>query len=327
MVQGNYIGTDVTGTSALGNSTNGVDVAGGLTNTIGGTVAAARNVISGNKFSGVFLHDNAAGNLVQGNYIGTNLKGTTALGNTLDGIQLENAPNNVIGGSTAGMGNVISGNRRHGISLVDEDAKGNLVQGNSIGTDVTGTAGLGNMFDGINCMNAPNNVIGGSTPGTGNVIAFNGGNGVTVGTSLSDTSVGDAIRGNAIFSNTKLGIDLGNNGVTLNTPSGPHTGPNNLQNFPVLTSAVSSLGKTTIGGTLNSTPNTTFTLEFFASPTADPTGYGEGKTFLGLTTVTTDAKGNASFSVTFAVPSGYAIAATATDPRNNTSEFSRSRVV
>jgi len=114
--------------------------------------------------------------------------------------------------------------------------------------------------------------------------------------------------------------------VTANDDGDGDSGPNNLQNFPVLTSA--TIGSTTIEGTLNSTPDTEFRLEFFANSTCDPSGHGEGERFLGSTTVMTDGDGDASFSVTFpeTVP-GEFITATATDPDNNTSEFSQCLLV
>src|SRR6266851_6679952 len=112
--------------------------------------------------------------------------------------------------------------------------------------------------------------------GAGNVIAFNKLNGVTLPNEVATSIFGinDPMLSNSIFSNAALGIDLGNDGVTLNTPGGPHTGPNNLQNYPVLRPYVAA-GK--VVGTLNSTSNTTFRLEFFASPTWDPSGHGQGK--------------------------------------------------
>ena len=139
------------------------------------------------------------------------------------------------------------------------------------------------------------------------------------------TPAGDAILSNSIHDNAGLGIDLGDDGVTPNTPGGPHQGTNHLQNYPVLTAADSSATSTTILGTLNSTPNSTFTLQFFANPAADPSGYGQGQTYLGqLTGVKTDASGNASF--TFVAPvavAGEFLSATATDPDGNTSEFAK----
>jgi parallel beta-helix repeat protein len=160
----------------------------------------------------------------------------------------------------------------------------------------------------------------------GNAIARNGGTGVEV---LSGT--GKAILANAITANGRLGIDLGGDGVTPNDPGDPDVGPNRLQNFPVLTSVISTGSSTTIQGTLDSTPNTTFHLEFFANDAADPSGFGQGQVFLdaATTTVTTDAGGLASFSRT--IPQGLAtsqfVTATATDPEGSTSEFSAAAAV
>ena len=130
--------------------------------------------------------------------------------------------------------------------------------------------------------------------------------------------------GNSIFSNMGLGIDLGDDGVTLNNSLG-HSGPNNYQNFPVLTSVTTGPSGTTIVGSLSSSANTTYTIQFFANAVADPSGYGEGKTYLGQTSVTTNGSGNASFSaVVKAAPNGQSIfSATATDSAGNTSEFSK----
>ena len=149
---------------------------------------------------------------------------------------------------------------------------------------------------------------------------------MNVGNNPTDTSINNAILANSIVSNAGLGIDLGNDGVTLDTSGGPHTGPDHLQNFPVLTSAVVVGGTTTIAGTLNSTPLTNFIIQFFANAAADPSGFGEGQQYLGQTKVTSDGSGNARFSVTLSTPPlvGQFFTATATDdPAGNTSEFSQ----
>ena len=179
--------------------------------------------------------------------------------------------------------------------------------------------------------------------GAGNIIAFNDSDGVLV-----DSSIGNAILGNSIFSNTGtasgssgLGIDLVSAelgvGVTANDPGdgdppGESAG-NNYQNFPILSSAVSIGGSTTIQGTFNSTPSTNnFRLEFFSNSScndAAPLDYGEGKTYLGFTTVNTNASGDAGVNIVFPVTiaDGWFITATATDPANNTSEFSQCQPV
>jgi hypothetical protein len=136
----------------------------------------------------------------------------------------------------------------------------------------------------------------------------------------------NSMRSNAIFSNALLGIDLGGDGVTPNDPGDSDFGFNNFQNFPMITSVTGDSSQTTITGTLNSTPNTNFTINFYSNSSCDPSGYGEGAQQFGLTAiqVPTDASGNVIFIATLAVPfpTGRVITATATDPTGNTSEFS-----
>src|SRR5262249_30282312 len=148
---------------------------------------------------------------------------------------------------------------------------------------------------------------------------------VIVGFFTFDLSTGNAILSNSIYNNGFLGIDLGNiGGTTPNHPTNPPPGPNNYQNFPVLLPAVAFGSSRVVRGTLNSVPSTTFTVQFFANATPDPSGYGQGQTFLGSASVTTDAAGNAAFqaSLPVAVPAGQFLSATATDPGGDTSEFS-----
>jgi hypothetical protein len=331
VVQGNFIGTDVTGTADLGNYGAGVTISVAPDNTIGGITPGARNIISGNEGGGISI--GGTGNLVQGNFIGTDVTGTVAIGNTYYAGVSIGGSNNIIGGTTTGARNIISGNAE-GVAITHiagPDVEGNLVQGNLIGTDVTGTADLGNFYHGIAIWDGSYNTIGGEADNAGNTIAFNGGDGVAVFATVADdvTVFGksNAILSNSIFANTGLGIGLNvsntPDGVTPNDLGDADAGGNELQNFPVLTSATS--GSIIIDGTFNSTLNTKFRLEFFSSSACDPSGYGEGKTFLGYTTVLTDSGGDVSFTVTFpdSVPVGQLITATATDPNNNTSEFSQ----
>ena len=191
-----------------------------------------------------------------------------------------------------------------------------------IGTDSSGTGNLGNGGDGVAIsLGALNNTVGGTTPAAGNTIAYNVLNGVDI---LSGS--GNPILSNITFRNQVLGIDLGGDGVTLNTPGSPHTGPNDFQNFPVLTSATTNAAGTVIVGTLNAAPGTVFTIQFYGDPAADPSGHGQGKLFLGqLTNVVTNTDGFASLSASLAtlVPPGQFVTATATDPGGNTSEFSQ----
>ena len=326
---GNFIGTDLTGTMALGNGV-GIAILGGTGNTIGttgGSITADGNVISGNDGGdGIFIGSGASNNLIEGNYIGTDVTGAVAIGNGLEGVMIA-ASGNTVGGTTAGARNVISGNTEAG---VESGGPNNVIEGNYIGTDVSGTQALGNHADGVGLENpVSNNTVGGAAAGAGNTIAFNGNVGVSVGFAAFNTNVDDAILGNDIFSNSHGGIALGPVGVTMNTPGGPHSGPNLMQNFPVLASATFLATSTLVSGSLNSDPNTTFIVQLFANLAADPSGFGQGQTFLGQTTVTTDSSGNATFNASVAaVPSGeQVITATATDPNGNTSEFSQALVI
>jgi hypothetical protein len=328
VVQGNYIGLDASGSIALSGpqvASLGITVAssGGL---IGGTTPAARNVIAGYLVNieltvgtGVVVSYN---NVVQGNYIGTNAAGTAVpagIASYLPGDQV--GVESVVQGNTI-AGNLISGNPGIGINLVDT-AAATIIQGNLIGTDCTGIKPVPNGAHGEPGLwtDAVNNLIGGTTPGAGNIIAFNGGAGVVAG------GTGNSIEGNSIYGNGALGIDLNGDGVTLNTPGGPHAGSNHLQNFPVLTSASTSASGTTVSGTLNSVASTSFRIEFFSNTSPDPTGYGQGQTYLGFTNIATDASGNASFTASglAALPAGQDyLAATATNlTTGDTSEFSQ----
>jgi hypothetical protein len=257
----------------------------------------------------------ASGNVIQGNLIGTNVTGTVALGNglttSLPGVMIDGASGNLVGGSVPGSRNVISGNGLAGVLIINAGATGNLVQGNLIGTDITGTAALGNGGDGVRVASgASGNTVGGTSAGAGNVIAFNAGNGVTVGLDVLDAALDDAVLQNSIFSNAASGI------VVDNTAPQPP---------PVITGAVDKGPQTTITGTITGIPNASYRVELFANPA----GTGQGKTYLGFVTVTTDASGNGSFSFTpaSAVAAGSEITATATDPGGNTSEFSAPETV
>jgi hypothetical protein len=216
--------------------------------------------------------------------------------------------NNTVGGMAAGAGNLISANQGSGVSIVGPGG-GNLVQGNLIGTDVSGTRPLGNARDGVHLdgtNSGRNNTVGGEAfVPVRNTIAFNGGDGVLV-----DRGTGNAVLANAIFANGRLGIELVRGG-------------NHDQAFPVITSATTDGASTTVEGTLASTPDSAFTVEFFANTVCDPSGFGQGERFLGSAPVTTDADGQGIFTVTLAtgVDPGQFLSATATDPAGNTSQF------
>jgi hypothetical protein len=208
--------------------------------------------------------------------------------------------------------NLISGNGFRGVSI-NEPSSGVQVRGNLIGTKKDGISPLGNSGDGVKFSVASGNVVGGTTAGSANTIAFNGGSGIQIANSGSDS-----VLGNSIFSNGGMGIDLGGDGATANDTADADTGDNNLQNKPVITSAKSSGRATVIKGELNSTPSKTFTIQFFSNPRGD----AEGKTFIGETSVSTDSSGDASFTFKKKVR-GALITATATKfLTGDTSEFS-----
>ncbi|MGI8586113.1 MAG: S-layer homology domain-containing protein [Chloroflexia bacterium] len=328
-IEGNYIGTNAAGTASVRNLGAGVLIGQGAINTIvGGNTAATRNVISGNgdpaqSFGcGICIMSGTQVSLVQSNYIGTNAAGTAALGNYI-GIYVKQSATNIIGGS--GAGNLISGNRSSGVYL-DDGSTFAILEGNLIGTDAGGTAPLPNSYHGVGIFGAFDNYIGATAAGAGNVIAYNVGDGIVI---TGTTAISNSIMSNSIYSNTLLGIDLGKDGVTPNQNCGGRTGPNRLENYPVITGATSVGGSTTITGTLNSTPNITYTLQFFSNAACDASGYGEGRTLLGSATVHTAGDCTASFHVTFpiSVAQGQSITADATDGNpndssGNTSEFS-----
>ena len=311
-LQGNYIGADITGTLAV---PNGLGVNASNNALVGGTAPEERNVISGNQSGNVSLGANDPGNgtTLQGNYIGTDVSGTHALGNTMIGVSVS-AATHLVGGTAPGAGNVISGNQT-GVQLA---GSGNTIQGNLIGLNALGTSPLPNTAQGIS-VGFGNNIIGGTQNGAANKIALNGGPGITV-----FFGTGNSIRGNSIFANGELGIDLGQTGVTPNDATDSDSGPNNLQNFPLLTSVQANGGNTTIQGTLKSTPNTTFQIDFYSNSAIDPSGNGEGALYFNSAPVNTNANGDATINVTFSTPlaAGRVITATATDPNGNTSEFS-----
>jgi hypothetical protein len=326
-IEGNFIGTNVSGTQPLGNGSDGVRISRASDNTVGGTASGATNVISGNSGSNAdgveIFGSEATGNQVLGNRIGTRADGSGDLGNTDDGVAIL-APDNTIGGTTVAARNLISGNCGDGVSMVGSAANGNEVKGNFIRV---------NDNDGVD-LSGDGNTIGGATSAEGNSIFANGDDGVDVFSS----GEGNSVLSNRIFDNVGLGIDLlGANGVTNNDTDDPDTGANNLQNFPVIASAIrSSSGITTITGTINSNLSQSFTIQCFQAD-GDPTDHGEGQFFLGSTTTATNANGDSSvFTCTSNDPEvGQEVSVTATNTTGtatntaigDTSEFSRNAVV
>jgi len=346
LFEGNLVGTNAAGTAALPNATGIVLNGGsffpgtGLEGiTVGGVTDAARNVISGNSSGGLSLSGNASGCVVQGNYVGTDITGMMALGNGNGGVYIERGSNNLVGGTVPGARNVISGNKATGLTI--SIGPFNRAQGNFIGVAADGQKPLGNIAlfgsskgygvqvgGGMSSeADGSRNTIGGTEPGAGNIIAHNSHAGVAV-YSTENSVLGNSIFNNGASNEGEIGIDLQANGVTPNDPGdldgedGLRFVANDYQNHPVLTSTSFPGGNVTIAGNLDSTPNTTFRLEFFATDPRLSAGVSEGQTFLGAAHVATDGSGIASFNVTFPVPSAeQVISATATDPGGNTSEF------
>ena len=219
-VQGNYVGTDVTGNKAVKNL-NGVQMSGAPYNTVGGTVSGARNVLSGNTHDGVLINSTGAKyNNVQGNYIGTNAAGTARLGNGWYGVEISQSYN-VVGGTTAAHRNVISANGYAGVVMYLSSGTNNRVEGNYIGTDYTGRKDLGNKGAGVDITNgAKHNTVGGTTSAHRNIISGNDLSGVGIYNSSSYNKVlgnyiGLCCQGYAL-PNTKNGVVI-NNGSSNNT--------------------------------------------------------------------------------------------------------------
>ena len=213
VIQGNFIGTDVTGTNALGNIRSGVYATNVTRNLIGGDVVGARNLISGNPENGIWFDTNTRSNQIQGNFIGTDITGARRLGNGLAGVRLLDAFSNVVGGTSTGAGNLISGNTNSGVYLLGLLSSNNIVRGNSIGTTSNGMATLGNAYTGITIANGPRNYIGGTLVESRNLVSGNSLMGIYV---EGVGSMGNVIQGNYI------GSDL--TGATA-VPNGASLGP------------------------------------------------------------------------------------------------------
>jgi CSLREA domain-containing protein len=329
VVAGNYLGTNAAGNANFPNPNNGV----GITvlspgNTVGGLTAADRNIISGNRSQNVQMGidvfgANAIGNKIIGNYIGVDVTGNTALGQVNAGIRLANASGTIVGGPTAAERNVISGN------FENMDIGGghdNKVQGNFIGTRADGTGGLTAGYGVWIETDSKNNIIGGINAGEGNVIPAAVNRGITV----LDTSSGNAILGNSIQSPIPIdlkfdGVTPNDYGATLNDPSDADTGPNNLQNFPVINTVTPNGSNTIINGILRTEASKTYRIELFSNTSCNASGFGGGRFFLAANNISTDPSGNANFTFTIPTASitGTIFTATATDPGNSTSEFSQ----
>jgi parallel beta-helix repeat protein len=310
-VRGNKVGTDVVGNTALGNF-QGISVFGGDQNLI------EDNLASGNLFSGVQLAADGAnpavGNTVQANLIGTNNAGAAALPNST-GVTINASNDNTL------IDNVVAGNSGDGVLILDPDtanapdADDNRLEGNKIGL-----LGLGNLGSGVKIDGGDQNHVG----DPGNTIVGNGVDGVTV-----VAGIGNAIRKNSIHDNVALGIDLDANGPTPNDPLDADAGPNQLQNDPEITAATA----VDVTWEFDAEAATDYRFDFFVSDTCDPSGSGEGETFLDSIKLATNNNGHINPTTTataIAAGAGKQVTMTATKlvgagTSRSTSEFSPCR--
>ena len=298
LIQGNYIGTDISGTSARPNQLDGVLVdsaTGAIIGTDGNGVgdAGEGNLISGNAERGIRLFS-ASNNVIAGNLIGVTASGTLPLPNGTKGLSIDNGSNNNRigtngdGTSDAIEKNVIAGNDSGGIELFGSGS--NVIAGNFIGSSADGLQLIRNN-------------------GTGIAISLN-------------SSIRNDLSRNLLFGNLNQAIDLGNDGPTSNDANDADLGPNQLQNYPTLVSASTSGSKIQIAGSLASAANLTYRIEYFAK-----TGIGDAidsMEYLGSGNVSTDSTGQVNWVVELnASPTlSQSILATATNSLTGTSEFS-----
>lgn len=363
-ILGNYVGVDVSGSTAMANFDIGIEINETANNSVGNATANGRNIASGNLGAGIFITGSLAySNTVEGNYVGTSSDGGIAIPNIKMGIGIGYSPGiqpahgNTIGSNTNksagtcdGGCNLISGNEKNGILL--SDTYGNSISHNQIGTKTPSCSTLGNGTDGIGMVNSSNNSI------SQNTISANGDNGLIItgsnsGNRVESNTIGgcygnggagimvssgvdNAFLGNNISRNGKLGIDLGYNNVSYNDLGDGDSGANSTQNYPDVYAVHSVSGSSYISGTLNSRPNTSYRIEFFQSDGCNagkPFNFGEGQQYVGYKTITTDQYGNKVF--TYPTPSPLAgnkyITSTATkligSTPAETSEFSKCRLV
>ncbi len=310
VIGANFIGVDATGKGALGNAQSGVYVTGAKIIGVGDYGPGGGNVISSNGNDGVTIVSSDQVTVLS-NLIGTDATGLVARGNADSGVNVRNSTRVFVGDFTSSGGNVISGNLKSGVTF--DGTRFSVVQNNIIGSDQSGTVHLGNLV-GVTLNNgSTDNSVGFLDP---NKILYNTLAGVSV---LDSASLRNKIVDNVLF-NSGPGIDLGGNGVTANTPGGPHVGPNLYQNTPILTFAAG--GK--LGITLNAAPLTSYIISCYSSRPSDPLAGPQAERELGGASMTTDAAGNAGpIVVNYQPQAGYTVfSATATDPAGNTSELS-----
>lgn len=340
VVLGNQIGCTVPDQNGVSktapNQGDGVIVNYGATkNIIGCLPGGVPNLVSGNAGAGVAVDGYwTSGTIVMNNVIGLAPSGTATLPNQGDGVIISDYAT-----CTTVQGNTIGGNGGSGVKLYGHDTTPkkpdpalkpfsnttitstafNRIIANKIGTLVDGKTAAGNNGHGVLITRADMNTIGDITASLGNVIAFNGANGVTV---LSGR--GDAIESNSIHDNGKLGIDLGNDGVDKNDAGDGDSGPNMRINAPEALRLHYTGWDLLVMGVLSNLKGDTYRVELFANDKGDASGCGEGQTLVGVQTINLTAASDAYFAIH--VPKQYlgkVFSATVTDSAGNTSEFSR----
>jgi CSLREA domain-containing protein len=307
-IEGNFIGTDATGTVALGNGPTasgglGISISNGFqTNAITGVIS--NNLISGDD-DGIEISlalGSQSSFTISNNLIGTNLAGTSALPDGGNGIQLGNVENATV------QNNVISADYAGIVfqtAAPTTELQHDVFQGNLIGTDKTGTVALGNKGIGIEIDSGSGITIGGTGPGQGNVIANN-----VIGIDLS-AGQQDQFTQNSIYGNTgEYGVPPG---IVMDA------GANESIAAPALQFAPGSGGSGTLSGSVTGAPSTNYVVELFSNPSATSTAQAQGQTFVKAFTVMTDSTGHGSLSAT--EPNGL-YTATATDSDGDTSVFS-----
>lgn len=310
-IVGNYVGVSADGSADLGNGAAGISLTDSNDNTIGSDTAGEGNVISGNGGHGILLVNSHDVDIIA-NYIGTDALGSVAIGNDSAGIRVEGSLRARIGGYTLAGGNLISGNKRSGVTLLDGANDAEVIN-NDIGLGVQGET-LGNTYNGVHLdFNTSGNRV------SSNFIKNNGRDGIRV----NGNSSGNALRFNTVADNGWLGIDLGEDGVSVND-SAPDSdgGANGMQNYAVVTSATVDVG---LELRLESAAFSSYEIELYRSDSCDNSGYGQGEMHLGTFPVSTGASGIVTTTIsTDRFDAGHFLTTTTTDVTGvqSTSEFS-----
>jgi len=325
-ILGNVIGLDSVGSVVLSNVVDGISISASSDNIIGGSFSPSYNVISGNNGNGISLISESKGNHLIGNFIGTKIDGSGKIGNSGDGIHLVDSPRNIIGNDQNDIPPVVSGNSGNGISISGQLSQENKIFGNNIGSDVN-LSSSPNGKNGILISDSFRNTVGGLNR-QANIIYNNLQNGIAI----SGFGSQNTIRGNTIYDNNGLGIDLGNDGVTPNdnivNRTDSDTGSNGLNNFPVGVTSFFDGTHTFISGILKTQNPQSSVIDIYGLIKPDSPinknynyGFGEGAVHVGQTSPREDGifflqlKGQLDPTLPY-------LSATATSSDGSTSEFS-----